>query len=161
MRRLAGLLVFALGVAACSSDDSPSRSNGELVGGNTSSVEERSLSQDEVAMAVAVARDRLKNQGASVSSATAIMRPGRVVDTNTGHRCGSGRILRIKLIGSFPHIVTTGHPVLKGQPVPDFTVRALIITADASSGQVCLAGVQTAEAGEPQPLADATVLDLG
>ena len=46
--------------------------------------------------------------------------------------------MKVKLIGSFPHTVTTGHPVKAGESMPDFTVRAMIITADARSGHACL-----------------------
>ena len=73
----------------------------------------------------------------------------------------SGREPQIKLIGDFPHAVTTGHPVKPGSPTPDFTVRAMIITADAESGRACLIGVQTAENGEPKPLPGSTILSVG
>ena len=102
----------------------------------------------------------IADQGASVSSASVIARPGRVKDSNTGHPCTSGRELQIKLIGKFPHTLTTGHPVFPGSPTPDFTVRAMIITADAESGRACLIGVQTGENGEVKPLSGATMLSV-
>ncbi len=120
-----------------------------------------SLSQDELAKAEAVARRVIADQGASVSSATAVERSGNVKDSNTGHPCTSGRELQIKLIGKFPHTVTTGHPVPPGSPTPDFTVRAMIITADAESGLACLIGVQTGENGGPKPLVGGTSLTVG
>lgn len=95
-----------------------------------------------------------------MSSASVIARPGKVKDSNTGHPCTSGRLLQIKLIGKFPHVVTTGHSVPPGSPAPDFTVRAMIVTADAESGLACLIGVQTAENGEPKPLAGGTRLSV-
>jgi hypothetical protein len=55
----------------------------------------------------------------------------------------------VKLIGTFPHIVTTGHPLAAGKD-EDFTVTALDITADAESGKVCLKSVQTGEVA-PEP----------
>jgi len=103
----------------------------------------------------------IADQGASVSSASVIARTGKVRDSNTGHPCTSGRELQIKLIGNFPHTVTTGHPVPPGSPVPDFTVRAVIITADAVSGRACLIGVQTGESGEVGPLRHGTTLSIG
>ena len=72
----------------------------------------------------------------------------------------SGRELQIKLIGDFPHAGTTGHPVTPGSPTPDFTVRAMIITADAEPGRACLIGVETAENGEPKPLPGSTNLSV-
>lgn len=120
-----------------------------------------SLSKDEVAKAEAVAREVIADQGASVTDASVIARPGTVKDSNTGHPCTSGRELQIKLIGDFPHAVTTGHPVKPGSPSPDFTVPAMMITADAESGRACLIGVQTAENGEPGPLPGSTILSVG
>lgn len=138
-------------LAACSSAQTPYAAPN---GGGTS------LSHHEIAKADAVVRQTIKGQGASVSSATVIERPGKVKDSNTGHPCTSGRELQIKLIGKFPHTVTTGHPVPPGSPTPDFTVRAMIVTADAKSGLVCLIGVQTGENGEPRPLAGGTTLSV-
>ena len=149
-------------LAACSPKHSPSNASGSPISQATSpSTQGSSLSQDEIDKALSVAKDEISAERASVSSATAIALVGRVLSSNTGQPCTSGRLLKIKLIGSFPHIVTTGHPVRAGEPIPDFTVRAMIITADASSGQPCLISVQTAEAGEVQPLANAMVLDIG
>ena len=148
---LAALVALPL-LAACSSTQTPH---------TASTGDGRSLSQDEVAKAEAVARQAIADQGASVSSATVIEHPGKVRDSNTGHPCTSGRELQIKLIGKFPHTVTTGHPVPPGSPTPDFTVRAMIITADADSGLACLIGVQTGENGEPKRLAGGMPLAVG
>ena len=147
---LAALVGLPL-LVACSSASTPRAAQQD---GGTS------LSQDEIAKAEAVARQAIADQGASVSSATVIERPGKVKDSNTGHPCTSGRELQIKLIGKFPHTVTTGHDVPPGSPVPDFTVRAMVITADAESGLPCLIGVQTGENGEPKPLVGGTRLPV-
>jgi hypothetical protein len=144
-------LVTLLLLAACSSAPTPHAAPQD---GGTS------LSQDQVAKAEAVARQAITDAGASVSSATVIERPGKLKDSKTGHPCTSGRELQIKLIGKFPHTVTTGHPVPPGSPTPDFTVRAMLITADADSGLPCLIGVQTGENGGPKPLAGGTTLPL-
>src|SRR6478672_4322756 len=120
-----------------------------------------SLTPDEVAKARALARRVIASQGATVSSVSARVRPGRVASSNTGHRCSSGRLLELKLIGQFPHTVTTGHDTLPGEPAPDFTVRAVIITADARSGRACLVGVQTGENGAPRPFPNGMSLPVG
>src|SRR5690242_12558821 len=46
-----------------------------------------SLTRDEVAKAEAVARQVIADQGASVSNASVIARPGEIKDSNTGHPC--------------------------------------------------------------------------
>ncbi len=112
------------------------------------------------AIALAVARDQIDAQEATILSATFSVRSGKVLQSNMGRACTSGRLVDVKLIGSFPHIVTPGNPVRPGEPEPDFTVRAMLITADARSGVPCRIGVQTAENGEPQPKANAVTLDL-
>lgn len=119
-----------------------------------------SISASELAKAVALACEEVHSKEATISSATVTASSGKVLDANTGHRCTSGRLLNIKLIGSFPHTVTTGHPVRPGEQPPDFTVRAVLITADARTGLACLIGVQTGERGQPAPRPNATVLDI-
>ncbi|MGI8523458.1 MAG: hypothetical protein ACR2K3_09150 [Nocardioides sp.] len=117
------------------------------------------LSGQEIARATAIARAEATREDAHVTSATVTAGRGVVVrDNNTGHSCRSGRVLHIKLIGNFPHIVTTGHAVEPGQPMPDFTVHAVGLTADPVTGQTCLIGVQT---GHPRPATGAVILDLG
>lgn len=144
---LAALVALPL-MVACSTPRATSQDGGT------------SLSLDEIAKAEAVARQAIADQGATVSGAYVMERSGKIRDSNTGHRCTSGHELQIKLIGKFPHTVTTGHPVLPGSPTPDFTVRAMIITADAESGLACLIGVQTGEDGGPKPLTGGTTLPL-
>jgi hypothetical protein len=116
-----------------------------------------------VVRAEAVAHQAIADmRGVSVSSATVVKRPGKVNvnDSNTGHPCTSGRELEIKLVGKFPHEVTSGHPVPPGSPTPDFRVRAIVITADAESGSVCLSSVQDGEDGKPKPLTGGTRLSV-
>lgn len=121
----------------------------------------RALTPAEVRLAISAARRALgRDDRSSVTSATAVARPGRLRASNTGHPCTSGRVLEIKLIGRFPGILTTGHGVLPGQKPPDFTVRAVVITADARTGRACLISVQTAERGPVSRLAHGTVLHL-
>ena len=116
------------------------------------------LTEQEYAAAVALARREVTSQDASLTSATATVGNGGVANPNTGHDCVSGRLLHIKLIGTFPHIVTTGHPVENSTAMSeDFTVHAVLLTADAKSGRACLIAVQT---GHVRPDPGAEVLDL-
>jgi|GEM_PF-5912901 hypothetical protein len=119
-----------------------------------------SLSQDEVAKAVAVAKQVIADQGATVSSAAAIAVAGTTEESNTGSPCTSGRELQIKLIGTFPHAATTGLGGPTESPAPDSTIRAMLITADATSGRACLIRVQTGD-GASQPLTGGVSLSLG
>ncbi len=119
-----------------------------------------SISDSDIVTAEAIARDVIADQDATVTSATVVSRAGTVRQSNTGHPCTSGRELRIKLIGDFPHTVTTGHTVKPGEPMPDITVRAVLITADPATGLACLIGVQTAENGEPRPAPGATIISV-
>lgn len=147
---MASLLLVPV-LAACSDDHTSEPSARDH--GST-------LSEDEIATAEAVARRTAADQGATVSSASAIARAGTVGSSNTGHPCTSGRELQIRLIGDFPHTVTSGHPVPPGSPAPDLTVRAMDITADAESGIECLIGVQTRANGDVEPMPGATMLPV-
>lgn len=103
------------------------------------------LTDQEYTFASDLVRSEIRREGAVLTSATVTVGYGRVIDSNLGYSCTSGRLLHIKLIGDFPHIATTGHPVKPGDPIPDFTVRAVVLTADAETGRACLMGVQTGE----------------
>lgn len=148
-RVLVSLVLLAL-LVACSSAEAPQASP---------NASEPSLTQDEVAKAVAIAKQVIADQSATVSSASAIARAGTTEDTNTGYPCTSGRELQIKLIGTFPHTVTTGGGPT-GSPASESTVRAMIITADAASGRACLIRVQTGD-GAKEPLPGGTTLSVG
>jgi hypothetical protein len=110
------------------------------------------LTDQEYASAVDLARQEVREDDASISSATVTVGHGRVTDSNLGYSCESGRLLHVKLIGTFPHIATTGHPQdPESAAAPeDFTLHAVLLTADAESGRACLKGVQTG-AVAPQP----------
>lgn len=88
----------------------------------------------------------------SIDSATAKVVRGRVLDSNTGHRCTFGTLLKIKVIGVFTYNYT-GTP--GGDQGP---VHAVLITADPESGNTCLFGVQP---GHITPDAGSTVLFTG
>jgi hypothetical protein len=152
-------LVLAVCLSACGD---PGRADAPTSSGTQgpASSAGRTLSRDETAKAEAVARAVIEDQRALVDSASVIAGPGKIEDSNTGHPCTSGRELQIKLIGDFPHAVTTGHPVKPGSPPPAFTIRAMTTTADAESGLACLIGVQTAETGNPEPEPGSTELSV-
>jgi hypothetical protein len=121
------------------------------------------ITDQEVALARVLVQQELREdrqQDAILDSASVSASDGRVKQPNTGHTCDSGRLLHIKLIGEFPHITTTGHPPTPGATsVPeDFTVHAVLLTADPNSGHVCLVGVQT---GAVKPERGSTVLNIG
>ena len=108
-------------------------------------------------MATTAAEHEVDEEQATLTSATVVLNSGTVTRSNTGHPCTSGHLLQVKLIGDFPHIVTTGDVVPGASPQPDFTGRAVLLTLDAGSGEVCLIGVQV---GTPTPEPGATVLHL-
>jgi hypothetical protein len=114
------------------------------------------LTDQEYAAAVNAAEEEIRAADATVTSATVTVGNGTVTDSNLGYRCESGRLLHLKLIGTFPHIDTTGHPVEPApnnsddNPPEDFTVHAMLLTVDAESGRPCLMGVQTGDVA-PEP----------
>ena len=116
-----------------------------------------SLTDRELALAQEGVRQETSDEAlddAILESASVTVGPGRVRMSNTGHPCNPGRLLRIRLIGTFPHILTTGNP---GATADEMTVRAVLLTADAVSGQTCLIGVMT---GHPTPRPGARVLSI-
>lgn len=118
--------------------------------GSTTQYNKGALTDQEYAFARDLARHEIRRDGAIVTSATVTVGPGKVTDSNIGYPCMSGRLLNIKLIGDFPHTSTTGHPPFPGDPNPDFTVHAVVLTADAQTGRACLLRVQTGKVA-PEP----------
>lgn len=111
---------------------------------------ESDLTDKEYAFARELVRSEVRQEGAVLTSATVTVGYGKVFDSNIGYPCTSGRLLHIKLIGNFPHITTGGRAVQPGTPLPDMTVRAVNLTADAKTGRPCLIGVQTGKVA-PSP----------
>jgi hypothetical protein len=146
MRSRALIVVAALGMAlaACSidSDERADPDTGELT-------------QQQYDVAVNVARHEVENQDAEVTSATVVLKhnAGPNARSNTGNRCTGDQVLKIRLIGTFPHTVTTGTPGGGGA-----TVTEMDIKADPDSGDACLIGVGTSP--HPEPGTGATVLQL-
>jgi hypothetical protein len=85
-----------------------------------------------------------------VTSVSALSRAGTLTDSNTGHPCTSGALLVVTVIGRFPRIAVSPPP-----GATDTTVHAVVATADARTGQVCLRSVRT---GRVTPSAGAAVL---
>jgi hypothetical protein len=157
--RLLAISLTAVVLAGCASATaSTSGSASSLASNSSASASHGDLSGKEYAVAVGLARDEIKREKATVTSATATVESGTVTNPNLSGVCDSGRLLHIKLIGTFPTIVTTGHAMSSGTPSEDPTVHGVVLTADAVSGQACLMGVQI---GQPSPDAGAVVLDLG
>ena len=118
------------------------------------------LSHDELAEAYSAADEKAESEDAHITSATVTAEEGTVPETNTGYRCSSGRLLRITLIGTFPHAVVAHGPANPSHAAEPFDsdVHAMLLIADAATGRVCEIGVQT---GAVSPDPNATVLDLG
>ena len=117
--------------------------------GSTTQHNHSPLTDHEYSVALDLARQEIGRDDATVTSATVTVGHGTVLDSNIGYACTSGRLLHILLIGDFPHIVTTGNPMMAGS-TEDFTVHAVVLTADAESGRACLSGVRTG-AVAPEP----------
>ena len=73
------------------------------------------LSHDELAEAYSAADEKAESEDAHITSATVTAEEGTVPETNTGYRCSSGRLLRITLIGTFPHAVVAHGPANPSQ----------------------------------------------
>jgi hypothetical protein len=96
------------------------------------------LTAEQYAAAVRIVQREVKRQKASLTSATAILVRGKVRDATVGPACTSGHLIRIRLLGRFPHITVSPPPGAPGGPV-----RLVGITVDAATGRACLLGVGT------------------
>jgi hypothetical protein len=136
---LLGLLV-AFAFSAYGSGNSQSASPGAT-----------DLTGQQLEFATRIAKSEITKQGSHIRLAVADMHHGFVRQSNTGHACDSGTLLRVTLIGSFPH--TTVSP----PPGHSATVTAEVVEADPSTGRECLIGVQT---GHVHPPSGATRLSV-
>lgn len=107
------------------------------------------LTDREFSIAKAIARHEEAKFARTVVSATATLRAGTVTDSNTGHRCTSGQLVTIKVIGTFD-IGVSGPPSTVRSKPSDYAVHAMLITTDPKSGRPCLIGVQTGNV-TPEP----------
>jgi hypothetical protein len=120
-----------------------------LASQNTASPTDQELALARVLLGQELREER--QQDTTLKSVSVSAEAGRVKQPNTGYACDSGRLLHIKLIGDFPRIGTTGNPLVPGTTTPeDFTVHAVLLTADPKTEHVCLIGVQTGDV-EPEP----------
>ena len=140
-------LLATLAVAGCASSSNRARDDPSL---SSSTTAHGSLSDHDFTVAVDVARAEADKESAVLTSATATIGDGTVTDPNAGPPCTSGKLLHIKLIGTFPHIVTGGHPGSHND-----SVSAVLITADPVSGKPCDISVET---GTSAPGPGATLL---
>src|SRR5215472_15755716 len=87
------------------------------------------LTRQQIALATHIARHEIAKQGSHIRIAVAQLHPGIVRWSNTGHTCNSGTLLRVTMIGSFPHTMVT--------PTPggDSTVHAEVVEANPRTGQ--------------------------
>ena len=132
----AACLLSAIAIGGCSNSthgvDRPSSRPGH-----------GSLTDHEFNVAVTVARAEAQKEAAVLTSATATISDGTVMDSNVGSACTSGKLLHIKLVGTFPRIVTTGRATdMPGAQPWNEPVGAVLITADPDSGKACLISVQ-------------------
>jgi hypothetical protein len=94
------------------------------------------LTRSQYAAAVAIAQHEVTKEHARRTSATAIVKRGKVAQPNLSGACVSGHEVRILLIGRFPHITVSPPPGGAGGPV-----RSVVITVDGVAEQACLLGV--------------------
>jgi hypothetical protein len=150
--RAVACLLAAIAVGGCTSSasrvlDDPSSASSTPAHG--------SLTDKQFNVAVAVARAETEKYAATVTSATATVGVGTVTDPNAGPACTSGTLLHIKLIGTFPTIVVAGPSTGAPGASNDYSVTAVLITADPESGKPCDISVQT---GSTSPDPGATLL---
>lgn len=112
------------------------------------------LTEEQYAAAVRVAQHEVDQQKPSrLTSATAVLKPGNVRQPNRADACHSGQVVKIRLVGRFPRIVTG---LARGGPQSGSGRVTLVgITTDATSGRACLLGVGT---GRSAPYPDAADL---
>ena len=151
VRVIGGAALFSLALCGCGSSS-------EAQGSTSSASRSKSragLTDQQYVAAVVLAQWEARTDDAHVTSATATIGRGPIAESNLGYRCESDQVLNIRLIGTFPDVVTTGHPT---EAQEDYTVHAVLLTADAESGRACLRGVQTGDV-EPEPRATVLTID--
>ncbi len=150
--RVSGFIILIFVLAGCASQSD--NTSAPLVSPTQHS--NQTLTSQEYAFARTLARSKIRSEGATVTSATVTVSAGKVIDSNVGEPCTSGRLLNIKLIGNFPHIVISP-AVSPGTSPRDTTITALLLTADAKTGRPCLVGVHI---GKTAPEPGAVILSV-
>jgi hypothetical protein len=118
-------LVFSVVTCGCDSG------SGSAAGG---------LSDQDRAVATSIARHEASRSARSVSIATATLGTGTVTDSNTGHRCTSGKLLRIKVTGQWNIAHGVAGPLLQPtSPAASVaSMQTVILQADPTTGFACL-----------------------
>jgi hypothetical protein len=147
MRGRALIAAAALGVAL----------TGCHPGDHEPAVDTGDLTRQQYDEAVDLALHEVENQDARITSATAVVKPNAAkhAPSNTGHRCTGERVLKVRLIGTFPHTDVGGPP---GGDPNGGRVTEMDIKADPATGDACLIGVRTSPTPAPEP--EGTVLQL-
>lgn len=113
------------------------------------------LTARELTYARAIARYWASKSGGRLTSATVTASAGKEFEHNVGDVCASGRLLHIRLIGSF-NLGHSSKAVFQdggtsgSTTVDDGPVTYVQITADGKTGRACLVGVGTRPI-EPAP----------
>lgn len=104
-------------------------------------------SDEERAIALRAAHEEEKKVTGTFLVATYRPDAGAIAQSNTGHRCTAGHTLLVRLVwnkdASFDHGGAVGAP-------PDGPRKALELTVNVPSGQVCLIGASYSHV-KPQP----------
>lgn len=147
-------LVAAGTVAVISVTTARVQNGGLAAGSPTETSQHGAFTDREFQAAVTAARAEAAKDATAVTRATATIGEGTVSNGNTGLSCLSGRLLHIRLIGSF-NIVYGGVPSESSTHAEVTTVQ---LTTDAATGETCEVMVQTAPA---EPDTDAVLLFTG
>jgi hypothetical protein len=109
----------------------------------------------ETRMARALVEDQVGPDD-DIESASYVVGRGMVAQANTGESCTSGRLLTVKVVGTFRSIAVSPGPWGLDEDHGD-EVRAVVIRADATTGKPCEIAVQT---GDPEPIRGAIDIPL-
>jgi hypothetical protein len=140
--------------ASASSSDSPAANEPPQLSASHRALALAAAHQDANKIAVGRNEPQVAGWPSGIHAVTAVVQPGTVSDTNTGHTCQSGEIIAVQLVGAFETVVA-GTPTSTGTSSPDTTVREIDLSVDATTGLTCLISVRI----EPVPPgAGATIL---
>lgn len=136
--KVGGIVVLAFALAGCANQSDNTSAPLKSQTPHSSSA----LTSQEYAFARALVQSEIRRLRDVVTSATVTAVDATTIESNVGYRCPSGRLLQIKLIGNFTHILVSPMAMKPGAPTPDTTVHAVNLTAGAKTGRICLTGVQ-------------------
>jgi len=87
----------------------------------------------------------------NIAEVTAKAYPGPVTGGDVKHSCHMSPLLKVTLIGRFPHIAVSPPPHMPGQPTPSAAVHAVDVVV-TRTGVTCQTGVRTGQV-RPDPAA--------